>query len=167
MSLPASHGKKHREALMSIRISMRVKSQCLHVLVQGRFTLVAAQRTFADVLDMAVQQRIVQILLDGSQLAGEPTTIDRFCYAKFAALATALAKQRHGKFRPKFAYVLKTPVLDPGRFGETVAVNRGMYVKAFESLEAAREWLGLPATDAAAEPANRNDTTSTGLVDRP
>ena len=40
-----------------------------------------------------------------------------------------------------FAYVLEEPILDQGRFGETVAVNRGMRVRAFDSLEAARGWL--------------------------
>ena len=41
----------------------------------------------------------------------------------------------------RFAYVLEEPMLDPDRFGETVAVNRGMIVRAFDNLEAARAWL--------------------------
>jgi hypothetical protein len=32
---------------------------------------------------------------------------------------------------------------DPGRFGETVAVNRGMLTKTFESIDDALEWLGI------------------------
>ena len=44
---------------------------------------------------------------------------------------------------PRFAYVLEEPMLDPERFGETVAVNRGMRVRAFDNLEAARAWLEL------------------------
>jgi hypothetical protein len=47
---------------------------------------------------------------------------------------------------PAFAYVLKEPVLDPQRFGQTVAVNRGMNVKTFDNVEQARTWLGLPST---------------------
>jgi hypothetical protein len=128
---------------MSIRISVRIQARCLHVLAQGRFTLVSAQRSFAEVLETAVQHHICLILLDGRRITGEPSTIDRFFYAKFAALAVALARQRHGAFKPRFAYVLSEPVLDPRRFGETVAVNRGLSVKAFDTLEAARIWLGL------------------------
>ena len=129
---------------MSLTNSMRIESACLHVVVKGRFAPAAAQRSFVDVLDAAVQNRVGLILLDGRKLAGEPSTIDRFYYAKFAALSVALTKQRHAAFRPKFAYVLKAPVLDPGRFGQTVAVNRGMNAKAFETIEAARSWLGIP-----------------------
>ena len=42
---------------------------------------------------------------------------------------------------PRFAYVAHAPVRDPERFGETVAVNRGMNVKVFETPEDAMEWL--------------------------
>jgi hypothetical protein len=34
-------------------------------------------------------------------------------------------------------------MLDPDRFGELVAVNRGMDVKAFQSPEEALHWLGV------------------------
>lgn len=36
---------------------------------------------------------------------------------------------------------------DPRRFGESVEVNRGMNVKAFEDLDAARRWLALAGED--------------------
>ena len=135
---------------MSITVAMHIESRCLHVVAKGRFALAAAQRSFVDILDVALQNRVFLILLDGRQVSGEPSTIDRFFYAKFAALSVTLRKQRHGNIRPKFAYVLKAPVLDPKRFGETVALNRGMNVKVFETVDAARAWLGLPAAEAAA-----------------
>jgi hypothetical protein len=49
---------------------------------------------------------------------------------------------KHGAPRTlQFAYVLQEPVLDPKRFAETVAVNRGMWAKAFDNLEDALGWL--------------------------
>ena len=42
---------------------------------------------------------------------------------------------------PMFSF---EPLRDPARYGETVAVNRGMKVKVFETLEEAFEWLRLP-----------------------
>ena len=42
---------------------------------------------------------------------------------------------------PRFAYVMNQPLRDPGKYGETVAVNRGMSVKTFETLEEAFAWL--------------------------
>ena len=37
------------------------------------------------------------------------------------------------------------PFVDPGRFGETVALNRGANVKVSERLDEARAWLGVGA----------------------
>jgi hypothetical protein len=45
---------------------------------------------------------------------------------------------------PQFAYVMNEPLRDSQRYGETVAVNRGMNVKTFETLEEAFEWLERP-----------------------
>ena len=136
---------------MTITAAMHIESRCLHVVVKGRFTLASAQRSFVDVLDTAVQHRVVLILLDGRKVTGAPSTIDRFFYAKFAALSVALRKDRHGHPRLKFAYVLQVPVLDPKRFGETVALNRGMDLRVFETVAAARAWLRLPPAAAATE----------------
>jgi hypothetical protein len=33
------------------------------------------------------------------------------------------------------------PLRDPAKFGETVAVNRGMILRVFETLQDATEWL--------------------------
>jgi len=47
---------------------------------------------------------------------------------------------------PRFAYVMNEPLRDPRRYGETVAVNRGMTVKTFETIEEAFKWLELTPT---------------------
>jgi hypothetical protein len=41
----------------------------------------------------------------------------------------------------RFAYVLREPVRDPDRFGENIAVKRGMDVKVFKDTRAAIQWL--------------------------
>jgi hypothetical protein len=38
-------------------------------------------------------------------------------------------------------------VLDPDRFGETVAVNRGMPVRVFDNLEEALKWLAVTSAN--------------------
>jgi hypothetical protein len=38
-------------------------------------------------------------------------------------------------------------VLDPKKFAETVAVNRGMLIRVFDNLEEALEWLATPPAD--------------------
>ena len=73
--------------------------------------------------------------------------MERFYYGEFAA-QTVVAQGLSASTR--FAYVLREPVLDPRRFGETVAVNRGMNAKAFDSREDAFHWLGIAATEQSA-----------------
>ena len=67
--------------------------------------------------------------------------MERFYYGEFAAFEVRKQVHLSGGDAPGFAYVLKPPVLDRQRFGETVAVNRGMIVKTFESREDALTWL--------------------------
>jgi len=100
-----------------------------------------AQRTFLEILDAVALQKSRKILIDGRTLAGEPKVIERFYYGSFAAEMVKSYQDRGVAGGTPFAYVLKEPVLDPKRFGETVAVNRSMIVKAFENLDEALKWL--------------------------
>ena len=73
-------------------------------------------------------------------LKGQPGNFERFFYGAFAAQETMRIVKDHD-IAPQFAYVIKEPLRDVERFGETVAVNRGMNVRTFERLEEAFEWL--------------------------
>ena len=81
------------------------------------------------------------MLIDGRTLVGNPEVIERFFYGHFAAEMVMSYRDRGISAGTPFAYVLIEPVLDSKRFGETVAVNRLMNVKAFEDPEEALEWL--------------------------
>jgi len=109
----------------------------------GKFSLIEAKRTFLEMLEAVALHKTKKVLFDGRELAGKPETMERFYYGEFAANTVAGFADRGVSPATQFAYVLKEPVLDPRRFGETVASNRGMLVKAFDSPEDAREWLGL------------------------
>jgi hypothetical protein len=120
----------------------------LRIVATGEFSLEDAERTFLEMLDAVAQHNAEKVLLDGRELTGEPATIHRFLYGAFAAdsVATYIAA-RHVPSTLRFAYALREPVLDPHRFGETVAVNRGMWVRAFDSFEEALEWLKLSSVN--------------------
>jgi hypothetical protein len=72
--------------------------------------------------------------------------LERFLYAEFAARETTKLIQEH-KIAPRFACVITAPLRDPKRFGENVAVNRGMNVRTFETIKDAFGWLELPPPD--------------------
>ena len=120
-------------------------------MVTGEFSLEEAKRAFLEMLDAVTRHNTEKILLDGRELQGEPDTIHRFLYGEFAAHAIRrYITERRVPHALQFAYVLQEPVLDPQRLGETVAVNRGMWVKAFDNLEDALGWLRVA-------PANKPD----------
>ena len=126
---------------MGMILSICAGSGLLRVIATGEFSLEDAERTFLEMLDAVARHQTEKILFDGRDLKGEPSTIQRFLYGAFAAHAVARYRRERGISASQFAYVLQAPVLDPQSFGETVAVNRGMWVKAFDNLEDAHEWL--------------------------
>src|SRR5262245_22545017 len=114
----------------------------LRVTATGEFSLQEAEKTFLEMLDAVARHKTEKILFDGRELQGEPDTFQRFFFGEFAAHAVARYVREGGILpAPQFAYVLQKPILDPQRLGETVAVNRGMWVKAFAHLEDALRWL--------------------------
>ena len=132
---------------MSLNVQVQAEPGLLRVLATGKFSLVEAKEKFIEMLDAVERNDAKKVLVDGRRVKGNPKTIERFLYGEFAARAVARF-MIEGAVRhvPQFAYVLHEPVLDPNRFGETVAVNRGMWVKVFDNLEDALKWLGLDVT---------------------
>lgn len=113
--------------------------------VSGEFSLPEAKRVFLELLDTTEKNGLQKILFDGREITTAPTDMERFGYAEYAAKSVAVFMQRNRGVSLKFAYVLLPPVLDPKKFGETVALNRGMLVKSFDNLDDACQWLGLTA----------------------
>ena len=127
---------------MSIRQQMRFESGLLTVEASGEFSLEEATRAFVEMLDAVAQYRAEKVLLDGRNVKGEPREFERFLYGEFAAQGTRTLVKEY-RFVPRFAYVLQEPLRDPDRYGETVAVNRGMHIRVCNTPEEAFQWLGL------------------------
>ena len=125
---------------MSIQQNMHFQSGLLSVDASGEFSLEDAKQAFLELLKAIAHYQAEKILLDGRNVKGKPGDLERFYYGEFAARETHKLVVEH-KIVPRFAYVIHEPLRDPTRLGETVAVNRGMNVKTFETLEDAIEWL--------------------------
>lgn len=102
-----------------------------------------AKRTFLEVLEAVARHELDKVLFDGRLLVGNPTTMERFYYGEFAARAVADYTARGVSRGTRFAYVLQVPMRDVARFGETVAVNRGMLVRTFENPDDGLVWLEI------------------------
>src|SRR5262249_47704104 len=130
---------------MSILQEIHFESGLLKVDARGEFSLEEAKRAFLEMLGAVAQYKAKKVLFDGRKLKGKPEIWQRFYYGEFAATETTRLVDAH-RAVPKFAYVLNQPLRDPQRFGEIVAVNRGMIVKTFETPEEASK--GLDRTSA-------------------
>jgi hypothetical protein len=128
---------------MSMILETHAEPGFLHVEATGNFSLEEAKRTFREMLEDVVRHKVKKVLFDGRKLTGNPTTMERFYYGEFVANAVTRLGDRGVSPATRFAYVLTEPILDPRRFGESVAVNRGMFVKAFDNLEDALGWLRI------------------------
>ena len=129
---------------MSMTIEITPFCKVLGVRASGVFTLDEAKRTFLEIVAALDVNQSEKVLMDGSAVSGDPTLIERFYYGEFVADSVKQSKQSGMRMAdPQFAYVLHRPVLDPLRLGETVAVNRGMNLRAFEDFDEAVRWLDL------------------------
>ncbi len=137
-----AYGKDGDKMIMILEIS--VESGCLHVVAKGKFSLEEAKRTFIEILEAVVLNKVGKVLLDGRRLAGNPKFMERFYYGKFAAETVMEFADQGVSSLTKFAYVLEIPMLDAGRFGENVARSRGMNIKVFDTYEDALGWLRIP-----------------------
>lgn len=115
-------------------------TEILGATLTGEFNLDEAQNSFVELLESVKREKTDKVLVDGTAMTGEPEMFERFLYGAFAAIVVSDFKQ-DPSVRIKFAYALKPPLLDAERFGEMVAANRGMDVKAFGSVQEARDWL--------------------------
>jgi hypothetical protein len=132
---------------LEITLRVDLEHHLLHVTYIGEFSLAAAEESFQQLLEALVKDKLRKVLVDGRQIVGDPEPLERFYYGKYVADSVSQMINRLRIDVPRFAYVLREPVLDPNRFGETVAVNRGMRVRTFDDLQQAEWWLGISATE--------------------
>ena len=129
---------------MGLEVKHSVGSDYLNAVTSGEFELESAKDRFTTVLELVEKYKVHKILFDGLEITGDPMVIERFYYGEFVAESVKglLLRGWEGS-TPQFAYVLKEPQLDPYRLGETVAVNRGVNLKAFDNHDEAFGWLGV------------------------
>lgn len=121
---------------MELTLRIRADEGLLYATYSGPFSLAEAESTFLQIIEAVEQHKIQKVVVDGRKITGEPSAMERYWYGDFAAKLS-----RTIRHVPRFAYILLPPVLDSKRLGETVAVNRGMFVKAFDNLDDGLKWL--------------------------
>lgn len=110
--------------------------------LSGEFGLARAKDVFRDILQAAARQGQPRILMDCTRVTGEMTVNDRLEFGMFMAdeQGRVAAELPEG---PQIAILAVPPIMDPGRFTQAVANNRGVRMRASESLQELLSWLGV------------------------
>lgn len=124
------------------------QQELLSVRCVGEFSLPEAKDQFLVIMKAVVELQKRKVLVDVRELAGRPTTWERFSYSTFIA-ETVLRTAKGACPAIRWAYVGEIPLIDPERFGETVARNRGLDVKVYltPKMKEACAWLEVPPPD--------------------
>ena len=133
---------------MAVNYEYDLLETYLYARLNGEYNLEEAKHVSVNLLEICRVHHITKILIDVFELQGEPTVYERFAYAEYMASMYRAYIHRGFNLR-QWAVVGLPPIIAPNRFGENVAVNRGMTVKVFYTIEEAQQWLGvaqLPVT---------------------
>ncbi|HEX4959155.1 MAG TPA: STAS/SEC14 domain-containing protein [Lacibacter sp.] len=108
------------------------------LIASGTYSLERAIHLCKLSIDTCLLYNKKKILVDITKVTGNVPFFDRFQYAE----ALAQYKSKHALTAvSKIALFGNEPLIDKNRFGETVAVNRGVNIKVFTELNDALAWL--------------------------
>jgi hypothetical protein len=132
---------------MKMNFRIEPKDSYLYVSVGGSFEARDAQEISRQFFEACIEHQRTKVLIDVRSLGGEMSMLERWDYS-VAVARMNLEYVTSGSLPPlQLAYVASYPILDPNRFGETVALNRGVTVKVTDNFQEAMTWLGLEAVD--------------------
>ena len=127
---------------MTLRYQTERRAGYLHATIEGEFELPGALAAFRAILQTAAGIAQHRILIDCTGVRGAMTPADRLQLGSFMAEEQrATASQLPNG--PQIAILAVPPIMDPGRFTQTVANNRGVRMRASESLQELLSWLGV------------------------
>jgi hypothetical protein len=125
---------------MPFKYRVALQSDHLLVTLTGDFDITSAMEATAGGLTECWRYRASEVVVDFRSLKGSITTAERYDYASFVS---GMMLDHAAKFgRPlRVAFVGSPNLVDPNKFGETVAVNRGAIVKVTTDMDEGLAWL--------------------------
>jgi hypothetical protein len=125
---------------------IEVRESYLYVKISGKISLISKsgwgeiKSALINVVNRAKKTDIYKLLIDCRDFSGTLSTFDRFLLAVFFVRENSklINKQMH---QLKISFVVNESLMDPQRFGETVARNRGLYGLVTDNIEEAIHWL--------------------------
>jgi hypothetical protein len=128
-----------------LHFTVEPRSGYLYTGVTGDLTVAAAQDALRELFGAAARQGEPRMLIDVSRLnAVEWGPQERYEVGAFIAAQVEGMRSLFSE-NPRIAIYAVAPLMDPNRFTQRVAVNRGAQVRASDSLQELLSWLGAKA----------------------
>lgn len=125
---------------MSQEIHVEIKEDHLLAVFSGKFEYQTNRELLLDILMECIKNSKTRVLFDLRLLKGNMTTYERYETATYLA---NLTRQHQDTSKLQIAVVGNEPLIDPERFGETVAKNKGLNIKVSNDMNEVVEWLGI------------------------
>ena len=125
-----------------LKYSSKVKNNFLSVTVSGHFSLSEAKIMYTAALEYLLENNLSKLFFDAFRVKGVVTTMDRYYFGEFAAFESL---KYIGKGLKKITVSIcgEEPIIDPRRFGEIVARNRGLNLKVTTDKNESLQFLGV------------------------
>jgi hypothetical protein len=126
---------------MNISLKFESREGFLYCESSGDYSFEGACSMIQEVLAESAQRGATKVLVDCLQMEGSPSRVERYALAEFLAEGV-IDYIIAGKSFLRLAVLGREPLVDPTRFAELVATNRGVQTKTVEQMEDAVKWLG-------------------------
>lgn len=119
-------------------IESTVKTGYVLIAASGDYSLIKANHLFESAIDYALLHNKSNVLINVNNVTGSIPLMDRFYFAE----NLANYRKKHGLSKiKKIAVVGHEPIVHEERFGEQVAINRGVNSRVFTDISEASDWL--------------------------
>ena len=125
-----------------LKYSSDVKDGYLSVTISGNFSLPEAKTIYIEALESLLKNDLSKLFIDAFKIKGIVKTIDRYYFGEFAALES-MKYMAKGLKRISVSICGDEPIIDPDRFGEIVARNRGLDLKVTTDKNESLQFLGI------------------------
>jgi hypothetical protein len=136
--------------MATMTLELEPREGYLYACLSGDYSLPETKALSLQCLEACAQHHRSKLLLDVRSVQGSNSLTQIYEYAEFLA-AEAIKVQRQAGVALRLVFVGRPPLLDPERFGITVARNRGLAAMSTGDIDEAYRWLGVEPPDQPAE----------------
>jgi len=125
---------------MALHLDIKPKEKYLHISITGVYELQPAKENFIQLLAACGQHKLSHVLVDFRTVEGSATKMDRYEFISSIAELHSQYVKLSGKSL-RIAFVGSDALISSDAYGEKVATELSLEIKATTDIAEALEWL--------------------------